>query len=93
MRISVDEFPERLIFITMGKKREKKGPKLFCPVCLYDSLDTISPRMKKCTSCGFIWNHEVSDRDNLLLIVEHKTRLETTGRPALREQGKKTAAT
>jgi uncharacterized Zn finger protein len=49
---------------------------LQCPVCLSDKLEVISVRMKKCTSCGFIWNHEVSDRDNLLLIVEHQNKRE-----------------
>ena len=49
---------------------------LVCPVCLSDRLDPISSRMSKCESCGFIWNHEVSDRDNLMLIVEHQTKLE-----------------
>ena len=59
----------------MSKKRAR-GPILSCPVCLSDRLDSISERMKKCLSCGFIWNHEVSDRDNLLLIVEHQARVE-----------------
>jgi len=54
----------------------KTNPILLCPVCLSDDLDTISPRMKKCKSCGFIWNHEVSDRDNLLLILEHQSKLD-----------------
>ncbi len=75
----------------MRRKKKRKAPELFCPVCLNDGLETISPRMKKCKSCGFIWNHEVSDRDNLLLIVEHKTKLENTVRPPLREQHKKKA--
>lgn len=58
----------------MPKKNTKR---IFqCPVCLSDKMDTISPRMKKCKSCGFIWNHEVSDRDNLLLIVEHQNKRE-----------------
>ncbi len=60
----------------MAKKRE--NPILSCPVCLSDRLDTISVRMKKCTSCGFIWNHDVSDRDNLLLILEHQAKREVT---------------
>ena len=55
--------------------KNKRNPILSCPVCLSDRLDSISVRMKKCESCGFIWNHEVSDRDNLLLIVEHQNRL------------------
>ena len=59
----------------MAKKRVR-GPILTCPVCMSDRLDGISERMKKCVSCGFIWNHEVSDRDNLLLIVEHQARVE-----------------
>jgi len=60
----------------MAKKKE--NPILSCPVCLSDRLDTISVRMKKCTSCGFIWNHEVSDRDNLLLILEHQAKRQVT---------------
>jgi hypothetical protein len=48
--------------------------------------------MKKCKSCGFIWNHEVSDRDNLLLIVEHKTKLEKTDRNQPAAQAKKKAS-
>jgi hypothetical protein len=55
---------------------KEPNPILLCPVCLSDDLDVISVRMKKCNSCGFIWNHEVSDRDNLLLIVEHQTKLD-----------------
>ncbi len=55
---------------------KKVNPILACPVCLSDNLDVISLRMKKCLSCGFIWNHEVSDRDNILLIVEHQTKME-----------------
>jgi transposase-like protein len=67
----------------MGRKKQKidkseaaqtEGKLLLCPVCLSDNLDVISVRMKKCKSCGFIWNHEVSDRDNLLLIVEHQVK-------------------
>lgn len=67
----------------MGKKKQKVNKSeaapaaermLLCPVCLSDNLDMISIRMKKCKSCGFIWNHEVSDRDNLLLIVEHQVK-------------------
>jgi ribosomal protein L37AE/L43A len=67
----------------MGKKKQKvdklesahaHDKLLLCPVCLSDNLDMISVRMKKCQSCGFIWNHEVSDRDNLLLIVEHQVK-------------------
>lgn len=67
----------------MGKKKQKvdkleaahtQDKLLLCPVCLSDNLDMISVRMKKCQSCGFIWNHEVSDRDNLLLIVEHQVK-------------------
>lgn len=66
----------------MRKKKvtpsEPVQPKaLSCPVCLSDNLDVISVRMKKCQSCGFIWNHEVSDRDNLLLIVEHQSKRST----------------
>lgn len=63
-------------------KMKKTAPKkdvprkaTFCPVCMSDRLDRISDRMKKCKSCGFIWNHTVSDRDNLQLIIEHKSRL------------------
>ena len=56
--------------------QKKLNPILVCPVCLSDRLDEISVRMCKCLSCGFIWNHEVSDRDNLLLIVEHQTKRE-----------------
>lgn len=41
-----------------------------------DDLDSISERMKKCKPCGFIWNHEVSDRDNLLLILEHQSKMD-----------------
>ena len=55
---------------------KEPNPILLCPVCLSDDLDVISVRMKKCNSCGFIWNHEVSDRDNLLLIVEHQTKMD-----------------
>lgn len=60
----------------MAKKRE--NPILSCPACLSDRLDKISVRMKKCLSCGFIWNHDVSDRDNLLLILEHQAKREVT---------------
>ncbi len=60
---------------------KKVNPILACPVCLSDNLDVISPRMKKCLSCGFIWNHEVSDRDNILLIVEHQDKMEETEPP------------
>jgi hypothetical protein len=56
---------------------------LVCPVCLSDRLDTISPRMSKCLSCGFIWIHEISDRDNLQLIVEHQTKWEQGRQPVL----------
>lgn len=67
----------------MGRKKQKidksdaaqnHDKMLLCPVCLSDNLDLISVRMKKCESCGFIWNHEVSDRDNLLLILEHQAK-------------------
>jgi ribosomal protein L37AE/L43A len=67
----------------MGRKKQKvekseaaqsQDKLLLCPVCLSDNLDLISVRMKKCKSCGFIWNHEVSDRDNLLLILEHQAK-------------------
>jgi len=67
----------------MGRKKQKADKSetaqtqdrlLLCPVCLSDNLDLISVRMKKCKSCGFIWNHEVSDRDNLLLILEHQVK-------------------
>jgi ribosomal protein L37AE/L43A len=67
----------------MAKKKQKaevinsNDRLLACPVCLSDNLDAISVRMKKCQSCGFIWNHEVSDRDNLLLIMEHQTKRES----------------
>jgi hypothetical protein len=47
--------------------------------------------MKKCKSCGFIWNHEVSDRDNLLLIVEHQVKLEKSLRTGSKEETKKRA--
>ena len=57
-------------------KMKTTGKILQCPVCMSDRLDTISIRMKKCKSCGFIWNHDVSDRDNLLLIVEHQGKVE-----------------
>jgi hypothetical protein len=69
----------------MGRKKQKIDKSepvqaserlLLCPVCLSDNLDLISSRMKKCKSCGFIWNHEVSDRDNLLLILEHQAKRE-----------------
>ena len=64
----------------MGKKKQKSelvnDRLMACPVCLSDKLDAISVRMKKCESCGFIWNHEVSDRDNLLLIMEHQSKRE-----------------
>jgi hypothetical protein len=59
---------------TATKVKEK--PALACPVCMSDRLETISTRMAKCESCGFIWNHEVSDRDNLLLILEHQAKVE-----------------
>ena len=59
---------------TATKVKEK--PALACPVCMSDRLETISARMAKCESCGFIWNHEVSDRDNLLLILEHQGKVE-----------------
>ena len=62
-------------------KKEAASKARFCPVCMSDRLDKISVRMKKCKACGFIWNHEVSDRDNLLLIVEHQSKLEKAGRP------------
>jgi len=60
-----------------AKKSTKKTSReiAFCPVCLSDRLDKISDRMKKCKSCGFIWNHTVSDRDNLQLILEHQAKL------------------
>jgi hypothetical protein len=66
--------------------RKKPNPVLFCPVCFSDRLQTISVRMKKCVSCGFIWNHEVSDRDNLMLIVEHQSKwqAETENPPTLK---------
>lgn len=77
---------------TVNKVKEK--PALACPVCMSDRLDTISPRMAKCESCGFIWNHEVSDRDNLLLIVEHQAKVERNkgviAPPALQIVPKKT---
>ena len=60
----------------MAKKKE--NPILSCPACLSDRLDKISVRMKKCLSCGFIWNHDVSDRDNILLILEHQAKREVT---------------
>ena len=57
--------------------KEKEAPTvLACPVCMSDRLERISSRMAKCESCGFIWNHEVSDRDNLLLILEHQAKRE-----------------
>ena len=56
--------------------KAKEAAMLACPVCLSDRLETISVRMAKCESCGFIWNHEVSDRDNLLLILEHQAKRE-----------------
>jgi ribosomal protein L37AE/L43A len=59
----------------MAKVVAKQTTQLVCPVCLSDKLDPISPRMNKCESCGFIWNHEVSDRDNLMLIVEHQSKM------------------
>jgi ribosomal protein L37AE/L43A len=76
-----------------SKVKEKSA--LACPVCLSDRLETISPRMAKCESCGFIWNHEVSDRDNLLLIVEHQAKVErnkgVNSPPPLQILAKKTA--
>ena len=63
----------------MAKVIAKQTTQLVCPVCLSDKLDPISPRMNKCESCGFIWNHEVSDRDNLMLIVEHQSKLDRAG--------------
>jgi hypothetical protein len=70
----------------MGKKKQStelihNDRMLACPVCLSDNLDVISVRMKKCKSCGFIWNHEVSDRDNLLLIMEHQSKRENRPDP------------
>ncbi|HSE42783.1 MAG TPA: hypothetical protein VLH08_18610 [Acidobacteriota bacterium] len=70
----------------MGKKKQSaelihNDRLLACPVCLSDNLDVISVRMKKCKSCGFIWNHEVSDRDNLLLIMEHQSKRENPSDP------------
>ena len=56
--------------------KAKEKPALACPVCMSDRLEAISIRMAKCESCGFIWNHEVSDRDNLLLILEHQAKVE-----------------
>jgi uncharacterized Zn finger protein len=56
--------------------KTKERPALACPVCMSDRLENISARMAKCESCGFIWNHEVSDRDNLLLILEHQAKVE-----------------
>lgn len=77
---------------TATKVKEK--PALACPVCLSDRLETISVRMAKCESCGFIWNHEISDRDNLLLILEHQAKVEraktATTPPALQILPKKT---
>jgi hypothetical protein len=63
----------------MAKKKD--NPILSCPACLSDRLDMISVRMKKCLSCGFIWNHDVSDRDNLLLIMEHQDKREVPELP------------
>jgi len=62
-----------------------------CPVCMSDRLEAISIRMAKCQSCGFIWNHEVSDRDNLLLILEHQSKrvVATDAAPLEFPQGKK----
>ena len=60
----------------MKTAKVKERPALACPVCLSDRLEPISVRMVKCESCGFIWNHEVSDRDNLLLILEHQAKVE-----------------
>jgi hypothetical protein len=57
-------------------KPKEATPVLACPVCMSDRLEPISPRMAKCESCGFIWNHEVSERDNLLLILEHQAKRE-----------------
>jgi ribosomal protein L37AE/L43A len=60
--------------------KAKEAPTiLVCPACLSDRLEAISVRMAKCESCGFIWNHEVSDRDNLLLILEHQAKREKAG--------------
>jgi uncharacterized Zn finger protein len=56
--------------------KAKERPARACPVCMSDRLENISVRMAKCESCGFIWNHEVSDRDNLLLILEHQAKVE-----------------
>jgi hypothetical protein len=74
----------------MRKKKVAPEPShtrvIVCPVCLSDRLDVISVRMKKCKSCGFIWNHEVSDRDNLLLIVEHQNKMEDRTVPESSQQ-------
>jgi len=65
-------------------KAKETTPVLACPVCMSDRLEPISSRMAKCESCGFIWNHEVSERDNLLLILEHQAKREkTTDTPPL----------
>src|SRR5262245_11544606 len=75
----------------MAKKKEN-NPILSCPACLSDRLDMISVRMKKCLSCGFIWNHEVSDRDHLLPIMEHQDKREVPELPpaTARKGSKKT---
>jgi ribosomal protein L37AE/L43A len=68
----------RVIFNRMKTAiKAKEAPTILtCPVCMSDRFETISVRMAKCESCGFIWNHEVSDRDNLLLILEHQAKRE-----------------
>jgi rubredoxin len=74
--MKIDCNAQKRYFYSINMAKKKTGNILQCPVCLSDKLDVISPRMKKCDSCGFIWNHEVSDRDNLLLIVEHQNKIE-----------------
>jgi ribosomal protein L37AE/L43A len=73
--------PRKLIFNMMkaAVKTKEATPVLACPVCMSDRLEPISSRMAKCESCGFIWNHEVSERDNLLLILEHQAKREKVG--------------
>jgi ribosomal protein L37AE/L43A len=79
----------------MKAAKMKANPVLACPVCLSDRLQAISVRMAKCESCGFIWNHEVSDRDNLLLILEHQAKMDRAqeaSTPVLKILPKKSAA-
>jgi len=72
---AVDQMLFKAYNLILIMPKKTKNPIPACPVCFSDRLEIISIRMNKCESCGFIWNHEVSDRDNLMLIVEHQSKL------------------